>query len=24
MGGTMHYLQADNVAFLHNLYQMLK
>jgi hypothetical protein len=24
MGGTMHYLQADNVAFLHNLYQLLK
>jgi hypothetical protein len=24
MGGTMHYLQADNVAFLHNLYHLLK
>ncbi len=24
MGGTMHYLQADNIAFLHNLYAMLK
>jgi hypothetical protein len=24
MGGAMHYLQADNVAFLHNLYHMLK
>jgi hypothetical protein len=24
MGGTMHYVQADNVAFLHNLYHLLK
>ncbi|MDB6124125.1 MAG: hypothetical protein JWQ71_3118 [Pedosphaera sp.] len=24
MGGTMHYLQCDNVAFLHNLYHLLK
>jgi hypothetical protein len=24
MGGTMHYLQLDNVAFLHNLYHLLK
>jgi hypothetical protein len=24
MGGTMHYLQCDNVAFLHHLYQLLK
>ncbi len=24
MGGTMHYLQADNVAFLHHLYHLLK
>ncbi len=24
MGGAMQYLQCDNVAFLHNLYQMLK
>jgi hypothetical protein len=24
MGGTMHYLQADNVAFLHTLYHLLK
>jgi hypothetical protein len=24
MGGTMHYLQIDNVAFLHNLYHLLK
>jgi hypothetical protein len=23
MGGTMHYLQCDNVAFLHNLYHRL-
>jgi hypothetical protein len=24
MGGTMHYLEVDNVAFLHNLYHLLK
>ena len=24
MGGVMHYLQSDNVAFLHNLYHLLK
>lgn len=24
MGGAMHYLQCDNVAFLHNLYHLLK
>jgi len=24
MGGVMHYLQCDNVAFLHNLYHSLK
>lgn len=24
MGGAMHYVQADNVAFLHNLYHLLK
>ena len=24
MGGAMHYLQMDNVAFLHNLYHLLK
>jgi hypothetical protein len=24
MGGAMHYLQCDNVAFLHNLYHSLK
>jgi hypothetical protein len=24
MGGTMHYLQCDNVAFLHHLYRTLK
>ena len=24
MGGTMHYLECDNVAYLHNLYQALK
>jgi len=24
MGGTMHYLQLDNVAFLHNVYHLLK
>jgi hypothetical protein len=24
MGGAMHYLQSDNVAFLHNLYHSLK
>ena len=24
MGGAMHYLQCDNVAFLHNLYYLLK
>lgn len=24
MGGTMHYMQTDNVAFLHNLYHLLK
>jgi hypothetical protein len=24
MGGTMHYLQLDNIAFLHNLYHLLK
>ena len=24
MGGTMHYLELDNVAFLHNLYHLLK
>jgi hypothetical protein len=24
MGGTMHYLQCDNVAFLHALYHLLK
>ncbi len=24
MGGAMHYLQFDNVAFLHNLYHLLK
>ena len=24
MGGTMHYLQCDNVAFLHHLYHLLK
>jgi hypothetical protein len=24
MGGVMHYLQMDNVAFLHNLYHLLK
>ena len=24
MGGTMHYLQCDNVAFLHNLYHLLR
>jgi len=24
MGGTMHYVQADNLAFLHNLLHRLK
>jgi hypothetical protein len=24
MGGVMHYIQSDNVAFLHNLYHLLK
>ncbi len=24
MGGAMHYLQCDNVAFLHNLYHLLR
>jgi hypothetical protein len=24
MGGTMHYLQCDNVAFMHQLYRMLQ
>lgn len=24
MGGTMHYVQSDNAAFLHNLYHLLK
>ncbi len=24
MGGAMHYLEADNTAFLHNLYHLLK
>ena len=24
MGGAMHYLECDNVAFLHNLYHLLK
>jgi hypothetical protein len=24
MGGTMHYLELDNIAFLHNLYHLLK
>ena len=24
MGGTMHYLQCDNVAFVHHLYHLLK
>jgi hypothetical protein len=24
MGGAMHYLQSDNIAFLHNLYHLLK
>jgi len=23
MGGTMHYLQCDNVTFIHNLYRRL-
>ena len=24
MGGTMHYVEADNIGFLHNLYHLLK
>jgi hypothetical protein len=24
MGGMMRYVQSDNVAFLHNLYHLLK
>ena len=24
MGGTMHYLQCDNLAFIHNLYHVLR